>query len=517
MVKLSGKMNRGRAPGPATQVVKANAKPVRGEDRLKSLQQKKSLRGQTAPLSKQLLADKSFGQNFLKNPGILDKIMKAAEIGSHELVYEVGPGTGNLTSRLLKEAKNVIAQEIDPRMVCASQKRAQAQGDGHKILVKQGDCLKADWPPFHVLVANLPYQISSPFTFKLCAHATKWRCAVVMFQKEFAERLCARVGDKHYGRLALNTRLFAKVERVCKVDRNSFTPPPKVDSMVVKFTPQEKQIPVDFREWDGLLRVCFSRKNKTLSASFKNKSIQKVLRGNWQSWCGEHQHTSAGTSIFAPAAPTAAARSDFITSKKPRGRERAKPTPQRYDDSTDDDLPAWKQKVKKPKVSCNPASASASCTTSSQHQLRYFGMYPSIDALRAESCPERLFAAWCNFLLEKEGVAGKRAVTMEANEFLSVLLAFNRAGVHFSNVTEGQGAAGEEGGGEVLSEMSEDDEEEDGDAVMRGGGGKAAGRSGGNTLTKKAGGKKKKKASRKAGPAGKKMKTTTAPEDDMEI
>merc|ERR1711881_586977 len=109
-----------------------------------------------------------------------------------------------------------------------------------------GDVLRTKWPVFDVCSANLPYQISSPFVFKLLAHRPAFRCAVLMFQKEFAERLVAEPTEPFYGRLALNTRLFVKVTRVCKVGRGSFHPPPEVDSMVVKMVPRDPPLNVDF-------------------------------------------------------------------------------------------------------------------------------------------------------------------------------------------------------------------------------------------------------------------------------
>ena len=141
------------------------------------------------------------------------------------------------------------------------------------------------WPIFDVCVANLPYQISSPFTFKLLAHRPAFRCAVLMFQKEFAERLIAKVGESQYGRLAVNTSLFVKVTCVCKVGRMNFTPPPEVDSMVVKIVPRFPPIEVDFREWDGLMRICFGRKRKTLRSSFCMSYTLKTLEDNYTTWC----------------------------------------------------------------------------------------------------------------------------------------------------------------------------------------------------------------------------------------
>lgn len=227
---------------------------------------------------------KKHGQHLLKNPGILEKIVTASDLKSSDIVFEIGPGTGNLTMMLLASAKTVIAQEIDQRMAAEVKKRAQNSGKTN-LIVREGDCLRCDWPPFHACVANLPYQISSPFTFKLLAHRPAFRCAVIMFQKEFAERLVAQPGDKSYGRLALNTRLFAKISTVCSVSRKSFNPPPDVDSMVVKFVPRNPPIEVDFGDWDGMMRMCFGRKHKLLQASFRQKKNVKILQDNYKTWC----------------------------------------------------------------------------------------------------------------------------------------------------------------------------------------------------------------------------------------
>ena len=241
--------------------------------------------GQTRPSSGlSLPLDKSFGQHLLKNPGILDKIIEASHINTTDTVLEVGPGTGNVTIRLCALAKQVVALEIDPRMAAEVKKRIQAAGRNN-LKVIEGDAIKTNFPVFDVCVANLPYQISSPFVFKLLAHKPRFRCAVVMFQKEFAERLVAKVGEENYGRLSVNTQLFCNVSRVCKVAKGSFNPPPEVDSMVVKFVPHDNPVDVDFSEFDGLLRICFNRKNKTLHAQFTTKHVVKILEENYRTYC----------------------------------------------------------------------------------------------------------------------------------------------------------------------------------------------------------------------------------------
>jgi len=243
-----------------------------------------------------LPTNKKHGQHLLKNPGIVDKIVDACDLKPSDTVFEIGPGTGNLTVKLVEGAKRVLAYEIDPRMACEVRKRVVNAGRTN-LEVQEQDVLKAKWPAFNVCAANLPYQISSPFTFRLLAHRPAFRCAVLMFQKEFAERLIAKVGEKQYGRLAVNTRLFVKVSCVCKVSKGSFNPPPEVDSMVVKMVPRDPPIQVNFREWDGLMRICFGRKNKTLRSSFMMTYTVKLLEDNYKTWCVLTGRTPAKTSI----------------------------------------------------------------------------------------------------------------------------------------------------------------------------------------------------------------------------
>ena len=123
----------------------------------------------------------------------------------------MGPGTGNLTVKLLEHGKKVIAVEFDRRMVREVLKRVEGMDKGKNLEIIHGDVLRVDLPYFDVCVANLPYQISSPFLFKMLAHRPAFRCAVIMFQLEFAQRLTARPGDELYCRLSVNTQLLAKV------------------------------------------------------------------------------------------------------------------------------------------------------------------------------------------------------------------------------------------------------------------------------------------------------------------
>ncbi|CAA7044261.1 unnamed protein product [Microthlaspi erraticum] len=225
---------------------------------------------------------KSKGQHILKNPLLVDSIVQKAGIKSTDVILEIGPGTGNLTKKLLEAGKEVIAIELDSRMVLELQRRFQGTPYSNRLKVIQGDVLKTELPRFDICVANIPYQISSPLTFKLLFHQSSFRCAVIMYQREFAMRLVAQPGDNLYCRLSVNTQLYARVSHLLKVGKNNFRPPPKVDSSVVRIEPRRPQPTVNKKEWDGFLRVCFIRKNKTLGAIFKQKSVLSMLEKNYK-------------------------------------------------------------------------------------------------------------------------------------------------------------------------------------------------------------------------------------------
>eukprot|EP01018_Ginkgo_biloba_P005730 Gb_34275 [translate_table: standard] len=227
---------------------------------------------------------KSKGQHILKNPMIVQSIVQKAGIKSTDVVLEIGPGTGNLTMKLMEVAKKVIAVELDPRMVLELQRRVQGTSSAMRLQVIRGDVLKCELPYFDVCVANIPYQISSPLTFKLLSHRPIFRCAIIMFQREFAMRLAAKPGDNLYCRLSVNTQLLARVSHLLKVGKNNFRPPPKVDSSVVRIEPRNPLPPISFKEWDGMVRLCFNRKNKTLGAIFKHKTILQLLEKNFKTF-----------------------------------------------------------------------------------------------------------------------------------------------------------------------------------------------------------------------------------------
>ncbi|KAI9669719.1 MAG: Dimethyladenosine transferase [Alyxoria varia] len=233
--------------------------------------------------------NKDQGQHVLKNPGVAQAIVEKADLKQSDVVLEVGPGTGNLSTRILEKCKRLIAVETDPRMAAEMTKRFQGKPEQRRLDVLLGDVVKTNLPYFDVCISNTPYQISSPLTFKLLAMSPSPRICILMFQREFAMRLLAKPSDKLYGRLSVNSQMWAKIDHIMKVGKNNFKPPPAVESNVVRIVPKSPRPQISYDEWDGLLRICFVRKNKTLRASFfGTTTVMELLESNYRTWCAQN-------------------------------------------------------------------------------------------------------------------------------------------------------------------------------------------------------------------------------------
>ena len=357
---------------------------------------------------------KSKGQHILKNPLVVQSIVDKSGLKSTDVVLEIGPGTGNLTMKLLERAKRVIAVELDPRMVLELQRRVQGTPYASHLQIIHGDVMKVDLPFFDVCVANIPYQISSPLTFKLLAHRPAFRAAIIMYQHEFAMRLVAKPGDGMYCRLAVNTQLLARVNHLLKVGKNNFRPPPKVDSSVVRIEPRTPPPPINFLEWDGLVRLCFGRKNKTLSAIFRQGSTLALMEQNYEmavalrqgmvvdgdgpSGSGSSGKNNKNSLKFSAAASAAAAEISKMAVDGDDDDEAESDGDDGMDVDEDEDGAAAGQ----------PA------------------------ARRRRGKATEAFKEKVLDVLDSGGFQERRASKMSQDEFLQLLAAFNSAGIHFA-------------------------------------------------------------------------------------
>ncbi|WP_370573027.1 16S rRNA (adenine(1518)-N(6)/adenine(1519)-N(6))-dimethyltransferase RsmA [Methanomethylovorans sp.] len=202
-------------------------------------------------------------QHFLVDEGILDRIVESANIVPGETILEIGAGIGNLTERLLCQADKVIAVELDSKLVAVLEDRFRGE---EKLQIIHGDVLKVELPTFDKVVANLPYSISSEITFKLFKH--DFKLGVLMYQYEFAQRMIAKAGSDDYSRLTVNTSYFADASIIMKVPKGAFSPPPQVESAVIKVCPRPAPFNVNDRDFFlKFVTAIFTKRRKKIKNS----------------------------------------------------------------------------------------------------------------------------------------------------------------------------------------------------------------------------------------------------------
>ena len=209
---------------------------------------------------------KSLGQHWLKDPEILADIAEAAELTGDDVVLEIGPGLGTLTSRLLARANSVTAVEFDADLA----RKLPGQFPGKKLTVVNQDILQFDLnqlPKKYKVVANVPYYITSKIVEKLMTAENKPSIAVLLVQKEVAERIATESGNMSI--LSVSVQIFAEAELDIEVPRQFFTPPPKVDSQVVVLRTRNNPLitPEDQRDFFRIVKAGFSAKRKKLRSS----------------------------------------------------------------------------------------------------------------------------------------------------------------------------------------------------------------------------------------------------------
>lgn len=229
---------------------------------------------------------KKYGQNFLIDSHVLEKIMDAAEIGKDDCVVEIGPGIGTMTQYLAERAGEVVAVEIDKNLIPILK---ETLADYKNVSIINEDILKVDLNriveeknggrPVKI-VANLPYYITTPIIMGLFENHVPVKSITVMVQKEVADRMQVGPGTKDYGALSLAVQYYAKPEIVAIVPPNCFIPRPNVASAVIRLTCHEKK-PVEVKDEKGmfaLIRASFNQRRKTLANSLSNAQNLPLTR-----------------------------------------------------------------------------------------------------------------------------------------------------------------------------------------------------------------------------------------------
>ena len=206
--------------------------------------------------------NKNLGQNYLIDKNKRDQIINFGDISKEDVILEIGTGIGTLTIELAKRAKKVIAIEQDKKIFEILAQRLEDEKIDNVELIND-DALKVDFPPFNKIISNLPYQISSPITFKFLNY--DFDLAILMYQKEFASRMNGEVGTKNYSRLSAMLYFKCDVEKLTDVSNESVIPKPQIDSTVVKLTPKENIISDDdFTTYSKFTKALFQHRNKKI-------------------------------------------------------------------------------------------------------------------------------------------------------------------------------------------------------------------------------------------------------------
>ena len=219
-------------------------------------------------------ARKRFGQNFLHDPGVIDRILHAVSPDPADHLVEIGPGQGAITGELLQRGCLLDAIELDRDLV---QRLRQRFGTQPRFRLHSADALRLDFCSLAKegellrIVGNLPYNISTPLLFHLLDQARCIRDMHFMLQKEVVERMAAAPGSRTYGRLSVMLQIRCKVENIFPIGPGAFSPPPKVESAFVRLTPwREPPHPVtDFGRFSRIVSAAFSQRRKTLRNTLK--------------------------------------------------------------------------------------------------------------------------------------------------------------------------------------------------------------------------------------------------------
>lgn len=214
--------------------------------------------------------NKNLGQNFLKDNNIVDKIVNSIDYKKNNLVIEIGPGSGAMSTELLKKVDNAILYEIDTRLESVLNKELD-QYSNYELIIGDflerdvnSDLLKYNYDNLYI-VANLPYYITTPIISKIIDDKIPVNEIVIMIQKEVADRLASKPGSRDYGQITVFLNYFFDIEKLFVVGKNSFIPKPKVDSAVIKMkSKKEREFLMDINHFQKLVKDSFKFKRKTI-------------------------------------------------------------------------------------------------------------------------------------------------------------------------------------------------------------------------------------------------------------
>tara|TARA_B100001559_G_scaffold129813_1_gene109157 strand:- start:88 stop:852 length:765 start_codon:yes stop_codon:yes gene_type:complete len=219
---------------------------------------------------------KKWGQNFLTDSNLLDRIVRTVEPQENDNFLEIGPGDGSLTELIFPKVKKMVVVEIDPLLI----KHLSIRSDLDGLHIIHGDILLQDIEDLPIeepvrIVGNIPYNITSSIIFWLIEQLDFWDDAFIMMQKEVAQRLTANIGTKEYSRISVVVGAYLDMEMCFKIPPDVFIPKPKVESAIIRFTKKSSPIVADnqYVKFNKIVKMAFSKRRKMLRNSLNDFDI----------------------------------------------------------------------------------------------------------------------------------------------------------------------------------------------------------------------------------------------------
>ena len=219
---------------------------------------------------------KKWGQNFLTDSNLLDRIVRTVEPQENDNFLEIGPGDGSLTELIFPKVKKMVVVEIDPLLI----KHLSIRSDLNGLHIIHGDILLQDIEDLPIeepvrIIGNIPYNITSSIIFWLIEQLDFWDDAFIMMQKEVAQRLTANIGTKEYSRISVVVGAYLDMEMCFKIPPDVFIPKPKVESAIIRFTKKSSPIVADnqYVKFNKIVKMAFSKRRKMLRNSLNDFDI----------------------------------------------------------------------------------------------------------------------------------------------------------------------------------------------------------------------------------------------------